>query len=235
MVGLSSGTWSLARQCSDSSTGRKPQSASNVVSASEQLGLVERVLEGARRVVVRHPGGLLGGEPGLGLLVGGVRLQRQRLLGGEHLHQERQPGRRTARARLRPSRTSGSLLDRLVQRRAGGQHARARPGARPSTARRTAGRRGSAHPGARGSRCANPRGNAARVFIAATSARRLPGNPRSGAGTPSEASRPAPAKGGRTRRFTPPARTSGAPSRAASAVRSSGIRCDSRSAATRAV
>src|SRR3712207_7721051 len=41
IVGLSSGSCSLARQCSDSSTGRKPQSASKVVSASSSSGLCQ--------------------------------------------------------------------------------------------------------------------------------------------------------------------------------------------------
>jgi hypothetical protein len=88
----------------------------------QQLGLVERVLERAGRVLPRNAGGLLGGEAGLRLLHRRVGLQGQRLVGGEDLEQERQPGPEAldgggAEQRL------GIARDRLVQRPSVGQHA----------------------------------------------------------------------------------------------------------------
>ena len=123
IVGLSSGTWSLARQCSDSSTGRKPQSASNGVSASSSSGLWNGSLNVRVGVVPRDAGRLLGGEPGRGLLVGRVGLEGQRLLRGQHLHQEGQPGPE-ARDRPRPpSSASGSPAMALSSGVPVGEHA----------------------------------------------------------------------------------------------------------------
>jgi hypothetical protein len=45
IVGISSGSWSFARQCSDSSTGRNPQSASTGVMAQRISGLWYRSLK----------------------------------------------------------------------------------------------------------------------------------------------------------------------------------------------
>ena len=234
MVGLSSGTWSLARQCSDSSTGRNPHSASKVVSASSSSGLWNGSLKVRVGVVVRDAGGLLGGEAGLGLLVRRVRLQRQRLLGGEDLHQERQPVAEPLADRAARAARSGSLLDRLVQRRAVGEHARlVGMGAHPQLGVRAVGRDGLAQelgddgPATPG---VVPHGVAELPHRGQATADRRPAVGRARRA----ADRHSGSDGRSPRRAQTAARTSGAPSRAASAVWSSGIRCDSRSASTRA-
>src|SRR3712207_7077211 len=68
---------------------RPPRSTLFPYTTLFRSGLVEGVLEGALGIVPRDPRRLLGREAGLRLLGGRVRLQGERLLGGQHLHQER--------------------------------------------------------------------------------------------------------------------------------------------------
>ena len=229
MVGLSSGTCSLARQCSDSSTGRKPQSASKVVSASSSSGLW---------------------NGSLNVRVGVVPRARRR------------PPRR--RSRPGPARSSGAPAATAAARRRAPSSGRA-AGCRTARGRRhraarsgcssialssgvpsdsTLGASGWApiHSSAygRSAGLASPRSSGITVRLTPgvvahgvhQGPHRLGGYPRNRAfpGMPMP-----PAREVTPRRLRRAARTSGAPSRAASAVWSSGMRCDSRSAATRAV
>ena len=200
-----------------------------MVSASSSSGLWNGSLNVRVGVVPGHAGGLLGGEAGLGLLVRRVGLQRERLLGGEHLHQERQPGPEPL-VDVGTEQRVGLLLDRLVQRRAVGEHARRiRVGAHPQFRVRPVGRAGLTQ------ELGDHRARTPRVVTHGVhqGPHRLGGYPGPAASPACRSAscrgRSAPGPGPHTA-----ARTSGAPSRAASAVWSSGIRCDSRSAATRA-
>ena len=231
IVGLSSETCELGQAVQRALD--RPETAQRLERGQrdQQLGLVERVLERARRVVPRNPGGLLGGEPGLRLLARRMRLQGQRLLGGEHLHQERQPGTEPFDHPAAQERV-GIGVDRHVQRTPVGQPARL-VGVRPDPELRVRplGRDGMPEElGDHGP--ATPR-------VVADAVAELPH--RSGRLRRALRTRnvrglrrlPESLGGGRSAGQTA-ARTSGAPCRAASAVWSSGMRCDSRSAATRA-
>ncbi len=70
--------------------GRNPASASNWLQRHQQLGLVAGVAVVAHRRVERDAEPLLAPVTLGGLLGAGVRLQRQRLVGRQHLDQERQ-------------------------------------------------------------------------------------------------------------------------------------------------
>ena len=118
---------------------RKPHSAWNSVSAQISSGLCAAVpVVAVRRRDSGMPAASSRANPRAACAGDGWACRRQRLGGGQHLEQERQPGPTTSRRGSAPSSASGSARSPVEQRAAAAvvtdEARRGRPGARRATA-----------------------------------------------------------------------------------------------------